>query len=1089
VAGGGGLRKLKFLLIVACCVGALVTPGLAAAAPTIVSLTFDDSFSDQTTASSILAQHSMHGTFYVNTGWIGTTPSYLTWSQLSDIAAGGNEVGGHTIYHVDLTQVDSAEATRQVCDDRQALISHGFNATSFAYPFGSYNTSAKSIVQGCGYSSARRSWGLCPIGQYPPNCIADVAERIPPVDRYAMRTIASFRAWHTLADIQSVVTRAENNGGGWVTLVFHHLCEGCDPENGYSVSPAIFTPFLDWLQPRTSSGTFVRTVRDVISDTTPPTSSIACNGGSCSGWFGPPVSVSLTATDAGTAVSAIRYTTDGSTPSTSSPLYTGPFQVSTTTTVKYRAWDMRGNVEATKTQVVQVDATPPISSIACNGSACSSGIYTTAVSVSLSANDTGTGVAAIRYTTDGSIPTTSSPLYFTPFTVATTTSVKYRAWDVAGNVEATNTQLIQVDTTPADTTPPTSSIACNGTPCSGWYTAAVSVSLSANDSGSGVAAIRYTTDGTDPTSSSPLYGSPFSVAATTTVKYRAWDVAGNVEATKSQLVQIDVTAPTSSINCNGVACSSGTYGAAVSVSLSATDSGSGVSEIRYTTDGSDPTSASPLYSSPFSVTTTTTVKYRAWDDAGNVEATNSQLIQVDTTPADTTPPSSSIACNGASCSGWYTAAVSVSLSASDSGSGVAAIRYTTDGTDPTPASPLYSGPFSVPTTSTVKYRAWDVAGNVEATNSQLIQIDTAAPSSSIACNGAACSSGTYNEAVSVSLSATDSGSGVGEIHYTTDGSDPTLFSQLYTGPFGVATTTTVKFRAWDVAGNVEATNSQLIQVDTTPADTTPPSSSIACNGATCSGWYSGAVSVSLSATDSGSGVAAIRYTTDGTDPTSSSPLYGSPFSVAATATVKYRAWDVAGNVEATKSQLVQIDVTAPTSSINCNGAACSTGWYAAGASVSLSAADTQSGVAAIRYTTDGSTPTTSSPLYVVPFSVAVTTTVKYRAWDVAGNIEATRSRLIQVDTFPPTVSITSPANGATVTGNVKIIASAADAEIGLASVSFYADGTLIATSTSPPWQTPWNTKRSTPGQHVLTAVARDRAGNSKTSAGVTVTVR
>jgi Bacterial Ig domain/Polysaccharide deacetylase/Chitobiase/beta-hexosaminidase C-terminal domain len=1003
VAGGGGLRKLKFLLVVACCVGALVTPGLAAAAPTIVSLTFDDSFSDQTTASSILAQHSMHGTFYVNTGWIETTPSYLTWSQLSDLAAAGNEVGGHTIYHVDLTQVDSAEATRQVCDDRQALISHGFNATSFAYPFGSYNTSAKSIVQGCGYSSARRSWGLCPIGQYPPNCNSfypDVAERIPPVDRYAMRTIVSFRAWHTLADIQSVVTRAENNGGGWVTLVFHHICEGCDPENGYSVSPAIFTPFLDWLQPRTSSGTFVRTVRDVISDTTPPASSIACNGGSCSGWFGPPVNVSLTATDAGTAVSAIRYTTDGSTPSTSSPLYTGPFQVSTTTTVKYRAWDMRGNVEATKTQVVQVDATPPISSIACNGSACSSGIYTTAVSVSLSANDTGTGVAAIRYTTDGSIPTISSPLYFTPFTVATTTSVKYRAWDVAGNVEATNSQLIQVDTTPADTTPPTSSIACNGTPCSGWYPAAVSVSLSANDSGSGVAAIRYTTDGTDPTSSSPLYGSPFSVPTTTTVKYRAWDVAGNVEATNSRLIQIDSAAPSSTINCNGAACSSGTYGAAVSVSLSATDSGSGVSEIRYTTDGSDPTSASPLYSSPFSVTTTTTVKYRAWDDAGNVEATNSQLIQVDTTPADTTPPSSSIACNGASCSGWYTAAVSISLSATDSGSGIAAIRYTTDGSDPTSSSPLYSSPFSVTTTTTAKYRAWDVAGNVEPTHTQVIQIDTAAPSSTISCNGAACSSGSYGSAVSVTLSATDSGSGVSEIHYTTDGSDPTLFSQLYTGPFSVATTTTVKYRAWDDAGNVEATNSQLIQVDTTPADTTPPSSSIACNGV-----------------------------------------------------------------------------------------ACSTGWYTAGVSVSLSAIDSGSGVAAIRYTTDGSVPTTSSPAYLIPFSVAATTTVKYRAWDVAGNVEATKSQLIQVDTFAPTVSITSPANGATVSGNVKIIASAADAETGVASVSFYVDGALVGTSTSSPWQTPWNTKRSTPGQHVLTAVATDRAGNRRTSAGITVTVR
>jgi hypothetical protein len=115
--------------------------------------------------------------------------------------------------------------------------------------------------------------------------------------------------------------------------------------------------------------------------------------------------------------------------------------------------------------------------------------------------------------------------------------------------------------------------------------------------------------------------------------------------------------------------------------------------------------------------------------------------------------------------------------------------------------------------------------------------------------------------------------------------------------------------------------------------------------------------------------------------------------------------------------------------------------------------------------------------------------VKYRAWDNAGNVEATRSQLIRVDTVPPTVSITSPANGATVTGNVKIVAAATDALAGVASVRFYVDGVLVGTTTSSPWQLPWNTKKVSRAQHVLTAVATDRAGNSTTSAAVTVTVR
>lgn len=237
--------------------------------PTIVSLTFDDGSSDQYTVRSLLAEHSMHATFYVNSGSVGL-PGTMTWSQLSDLAADGNEIGGHSVDHVNLTTLSWGDTRRQISDDRQALISCGFNATDFAYPFGSYNTRVKSIVQRCGYRSARRSWGLCPIGQSPPNCdvwYPDVVERIPPVDRYAMRTIVGLRAWSVLSDIQSVVTRAETNGGGWVTLVFHHIFEGCHPDNEYSVSSSTFSRLLDWLDLRADLGTHVLKVQDVISET------------------------------------------------------------------------------------------------------------------------------------------------------------------------------------------------------------------------------------------------------------------------------------------------------------------------------------------------------------------------------------------------------------------------------------------------------------------------------------------------------------------------------------------------------------------------------------------------------------------------------------------------------------------------------------------------------------------------------------------------------------------------------------------------------------------------------------------------------
>ena len=41
----------------------------------------------------------MHGTFYLNSGRLGTNSYYMTWDQIADLAADGNEIGGHTVDH------------------------------------------------------------------------------------------------------------------------------------------------------------------------------------------------------------------------------------------------------------------------------------------------------------------------------------------------------------------------------------------------------------------------------------------------------------------------------------------------------------------------------------------------------------------------------------------------------------------------------------------------------------------------------------------------------------------------------------------------------------------------------------------------------------------------------------------------------------------------------------------------------------------------------------------------------------------------------------------------------------------------------
>ncbi len=91
------------------------------------------------------------------------------------------------------------------------------------------------------------------------------------------------------------------------------------------------------------------------------------------------------------------------------------------------------------------------------------------------------------------------------------------------------------------------------------------------------------------------------------------------------------------------------------------------------------------------------------------------------------------------------------------------------------------------------------------------------------------------------------------------------------------------------------------------------------------------------------------------------------------------------------------------------------------------------------------------------------------------------------DTTPPTVNVTSPVRGATVSGTVDIIADAADA-VGVTRVEFLVNGEVVATDTQPPYAFAWNTTAVSNGQHTLGARAFDAAGNQATDNDTVVTV-
>ena len=93
------------------------------------------------------------------------------------------------------------------------------------------------------------------------------------------------------------------------------------------------------------------------------------------------------------------------------------------------------------------------------------------------------------------------------------------------------------------------------------------------------------------------------------------------------------------------------------------------------------------------------------------------------------------------------------------------------------------------------------------------------------------------------------------------------------------------------------------------------------------------------------------------------------------------------------------------------------------------------------------------------------------------------------DTTPPTVSMGAPTNNATVAGSSVAVSATASDGVGVVGVQFRLDGVnLGAEDTSYPYSLVWNTTGVSNGAHVLTAVARDAAGNSTTSTSRTVTV-
>ena len=528
----------------------------------------------------------------------------------------------------------------------------------------------------------------------------------------------------------------------------------------------------------------------------------------------------------------------------------------------------------------------------------------------------GTSGAVIYYTTDGTVPTTTtSPVYSSsspPISVNTNETLKAIAVASGYTTSAVATAAYKIR-----------AASPSFTPGAGTYTGPQSVTIADATSG---AVIYYTTDGTVPsTTTSPVYSRsspPVSVNANETLKAIA--VASNY-ATSSVVTAVynfQTAAPS-------VTPAAGTYPVAQSVTI--TDSTSGA-VIYYTTDGSTPSTSSSVYSGAISVSSDQTVKAIAVASGNATSSVVTRLYNIRAAAPSFTP--------GA---GTYPGTQSVTITDGTSG---AVIYYTLDGSTPTTSSLVYSGPISVSASETLKAIAVASGYASSVVGTDAYKIQTATPSFTPA-------AGTYSGAQSVTI--TDATSGA-VIYYTTDGSTPTTSSLVCSGAISVSADETLKAMAVASGYATSSVVTHVYNIQTAKPSFTP-----------LAGTYSGQQSVTI--TDSTSG-AVIYYTTDGSTPTTASLQYSSssPISVSADETLKAIAVASGYATSAVVTAAFNIRTAAPTFSYPA-------GTYAGALSVSI--ADSTSG-ALIYYTTDGSTPTTASLQYSnsSPISVSANETLK-----------------------------------------------------------------------------------------------------------------
>ena len=498
-------------------------------------------------------------------------------------------------------------------------------------------------------------------------------------------------------------------------------------------------------------------------------------------------------------------------------------------------------------------------------------------------------------------------------------------------------------------------------------------------------------------------------------------------------------------NASGSAYTSGTWtNNSVYVELSSTDTGSGIDHYEWYESGwttREMTTTGGVTSITYTAERNETIRLRAVDKAGNISEETSAVIKIDKTKPTCT--------NSGDSTTWTSGNRTITWGCSDTLSGCK--------TGYTGGSQTYTT--STKTATIASYTIKDNAGN-ETTCPQRtadVYVDKTAPTKPTIANS---SNGNWtNGTVSITLSSTDAHSGLSKYQLKYSGNnnswdDLTSNTDSWSGE----RSETVYYRAVDKLGNISEEASTQIKIDKTA-----PTVTFGTNG---NSTYAKSQSTKVTVTDNLSGTNTLKYqwTTSTTAPAANT--FTTSFTNGSTITKSegtgsYYLWilatDNAGNQTITRSNVFNLDNTAPTCSISGNP----TDWTQS-ATLTATGSDSHSGLSSVVFTG------TTSASKTVTSNGSVSATVT----DKAGNTNTCSANVTKIDTEKPTCTITGLPTSWTTSATLTV--NGTDNESGISGYSW--DGTNYSTTKT----------KSITANGTYTAYVKDKVGRIQScSASVT----